>query len=126
MEQEICRQIWNSGCYFLCLLKFCNEEDNAIKWYKKALSLGYMEKDCYINNPTAILKMITGKNFNVVKQSGAFAADLIITRYYNPISKKNHFVITDENAVVKYDPLGKSNTVKNGYPESYRLFTEIK
>lgn len=126
MEQEICRQIWNGGCYFLCLLKFCNEEDNAIKWYKKALALGYIEKDCYIKNPTAILKMITGKTFNVVKQFGAFAADLIITRYYNPTSKKNHFVITDENAVVKYDPLGESYTVKNGYPESYRLFTEIK
>ena len=126
MEQEICRQIWNGGCYFLCLLKFCNEEDNAIFWYKECVKKDYMGDDCYIKNPTAILRLVTGKNFNVVKQSGAYAADLVITRYYCPKTEHNHFVITDENAVVKYDPLGESYTVKNGYPESYRLFTEIK
>ena len=124
MEQKISKIIGESGCYFLCLLKFCNEEDNAIKWYKRSLALGYIEEDCYIKEPTKILQLLTGKEYQVVKQSSPFEADLIVTRFVK--NKTNHFVITDVYASVKYDPLVDSVTVKEGYPESFRMFMEIK
>lgn len=126
MEQKISKIIGESGCYFTCLCKFAGKENDIISIYKKSLALGYIEEDCYIKDPVKILKMLTGKNYSVVKQSTALEADLIITRFVNKRTGFNHFAITDVNAKVLYDPLGDSVTVKEGYAESFRMFVEIK
>lgn len=123
MEQKIAKAIGETGCYFLCLLKACNKEDEAIKWYKEFVKKGCMEEDCFILDPSKILKMLTGDTYNVFKTVAPDeAASILVARFHNPKTGLYHFVLVDAEGNVIYDPYGTSNTVSNGYIESYRLF----
>lgn len=123
MEQKIAKAIGDSGCYFLCLLKACNKEDNAIGYYKKYVAAGLMEEDCFIKKPVAILSDLTGQSYQVLKSIAPDeAASILVARFHNPKTGLYHFVLVDSNGSVIWDPYGTSNTVANGYIESYRLF----
>lgn len=115
--QKINESIGKYGCYFLCLLHTVDSEDDAIKLYKKYTKLGYMEDDCTILNPSAILAELQGRSYRVVKSTTDDSnADLRVLYWYNPRTKLHHFTLPD------WDPLGDSITRKEGYVESYRLF----
>ena len=86
-----------------------------------------MDEDCFIKNPCAILNHLTGKKYSVTKDSVLDSdATHIIGYYYNPNTNLHHFVVMDKYNEVKWDSIEDSNTVKNGFVESYRLFKEIK
>jgi hypothetical protein len=118
--------IGKSGCYFLCLLYVTNNLPNALPLYDKFVDKCYMDKDCFIRDPLSIMRDLTGKKYNVFKsEKFEKTADVRIAYFYNKTTGLHHFVVVDKYNTVQYDPLGASNTVKNGVVESYRLFFEV-
>lgn len=127
MEQKICRILGESGCYFFCLLHSVGKENDALSIYKKVVDIGWMDEDCYIKDPCAILKYLTGKKYTAVKDTALDPnANIIIGLWHNPATNFHHFVIMDSNNNVVWDSLGHSTTVADGSIESYRLFYECK
>ena len=127
MEQKICKILGESGCYFFCLLHCAGKENDAINIYKKVVDIGWMDEDCYVKDPCAILKFLTGKKYSLVKDAVLDpSANIIIGLWYNPTTNHHHFVVMDSNNNVTYDPLGESITVRDGALESYRLLYECK
>lgn len=127
MEQKICKILGESGCYFFCLLHSVGKENDALSIYKKVVDIGWMDEDCYIKDPCAILKYLTGKKYTAVKDTALDPnANIIIGLWHNPATNFHHFVIMDSNNNVVWDSLGHSTTVADGSIESYRLFYECK
>lgn len=125
-EQEIAKNIWNSGCYFLSILYCADKLDSAFGLYKTFVLNGWMDEDCYIKKPASIMEYLFGGKYSVTKSLGVDeTAAFNIAYYYNPSTQYHHFVVVDRKGNVIYDPMGESYTVKNGYPESYRCFYRI-
>lgn len=125
------KNIYEYGCYFLDLLYISKYQEptfeEIIKSYDTFIMKGWMDEDCFIKNPCAILNHLTGKKYLVTKDSVLDSgATHIIGYYYNPNTNLHHFVVMDKYNEVKWDSIEDSNTVKNGFVESYRLFKEIK
>ena len=124
--------IYNYGCYFLSLCYVAKGRepyniDEMIDWYDLFIKKDWMEEDCYIKDPCAILKYLTGKKYTVVKDTVLDPkVDIVIGRWHNPATNHYHFVVMDRNNNVVWDSLVDSNTVAAGVIESYRLFYECK
>lgn len=131
---EAAKQIYDYGCYFMSLLYVRRIPysdlialDELLKYYDTFIIRGWMDPDCYVKDPCAILKYLTGKKYTVKKDVVLDpGANIIIGRWYNPDTNLHHFVVMDSNNNVTYDPLGESLTVAGGAIESYRLFYECK
>lgn len=131
---EAAQRIYDYGCYFMSLLyvrKISYSEitslDELLMYYDTFVSKGWMDVDCYIKDPCAILKYLTGKKYTAVKDTALDPnANIIIGRWYNPATNFHHFVVMNRDNTIVWDSLGDSNTVKNGVIESYRLFYECK
>lgn len=131
---EAAKQIYDYGCYFMSLLyvsKVPYSEltslDELLKYYDTFIAKGWMDPDCYVKDPRAILKYLTGKKYIVKKEAGLDpSANIIIGRWYNPTTNLRHFVVMDRDNNVIWDSLKDSTTVKNGIVESYRLLYECK
>lgn len=123
--------IYNYGCYFLDLLFISKYQEpifeDIIKYYDTFIIKGWMDEECFIKNPCAILNYLTGKKYSVtVTKDLDSSASQVIGYYYNPNTNLHHFVVMDKCNKVLWDSIENSNTVKNGFIESYRLFKEIK
>lgn len=131
---EAAKQIYDYGCYFMSLLYVSKVPyteltslDGLLKYYDTFIVRGWMDPDCYVKDPCAILNYLTGKKYTVVKDAVLDpSASIIIGRWYNPATNFHHFVVMDRDNTVVWDSLVDSNTVKNGIIESYRLFYECK
>lgn len=131
---EAAKQIYEYGCYFMSLLYVRNipyseipTVDELLKYYDTFIANGWMGPDCYVKDPCAILKYLTGKKYTVVKDVVLdSSADIIIGRWHNPRTNFYHFVVMDRNNSVVWDSLGYSATVADGVIGSYRLFYECK
>ena len=125
------KNIYDYGCYFLDLLFISKYEEptleEIIKYYDIFITKDWMDENCFIKNPCAILNYLTGKKYYVRKDL-AFdsSASHIIGYFYNPSTNLHHFVVMNKYNKVSWDSIENSNTVKNGMIESYRLFKEIK
>lgn len=118
--QEICKTIGESGCYFLTLLHFAKVEEDALKYYKLFVKNKWLDEDCFVRQPAEIARCLFGGSWQVKKSDkDDFKADFAVLLYYNPKTGLRHFTARD------WDPLGDSNTRKNGYIESYRLFYRV-
>ena len=131
---EAAKQIYDYGCYFMSLLYVRNKPysepanlDEILTYYDTFVEIGWMDPDCYVKDPCAILNYLTGKKYSVKKDVVLDpSANIIIGRWYNPDTNFHHFVVMDRANNVVWDSLADSNTVKNGIIESYRLFYECK
>ena len=131
---EAAKQIYDYGCYFMSLLyvrKMPYSEitslDELLKYYDAFIAKSWMTPDCYVKDPCAILKFLTGKKYTVKKSAILDPnANVIIGRWHNPTTNHSHFVVMDSNNDVIWDGLEHSNTVAGGAVESYRLFYECK
>ncbi len=124
------KNIYDYGCYFLDLLYVskCREPtlEEIIKYYDTSTANGWMDEECFVKDPCAILNFLTGKKYLVVKDSVLdTSASYIIGYFYNPNTSLHHFVVMEKDKVL-WDSIENSNTVKNGFVESYRMFKEIK
>src|SRR5574344_1861786 len=114
MEQKICKILGESGCYFFCLLHYVGKENDALSIYKKVVDIGWMDPDCYVKDPCAILRYLTGKSYTVVKDTALDPkANIIIGLWHNPATNHYHFVVMDSNNNVVWDSLKDSTTVAN-------------
>lgn len=140
-DKKCDKYIQKYGCYFCSIAnavgkEFTAEELNAA--WAKCLSLKYINGDmngdgdlddaneAIIVNPNGVCKVLGAKLIYVDRQ---FPAVLDIPKghyaigcFYNPSTKFRHFVVINENKQVIYDPILNSNTVKNGYLESMRIY----
>lgn len=113
--QKALKYIGDEGCYFLCLRKLANRaDDTLLEDYYTCLEHDYMDKDCYIKDPVAILRS-WGVKWTNVRKSNSYGQ--IVVYKHNAFL---HFCALTEDGL--FDPLGESNTVKNGHVDSYRLF----
>lgn len=131
---EAVKQIYDYGCYFMSLLFVGNVYysgistiDELLMYYDTFIARGWMDPDCYVKDPCAILNYLTGKKYMVVKDTSLDPnANIVIGRWHNPATNHYHFVVMDRNNNVVWDSLGYSITVADGVIESYRLFYECK
>ena len=83
------KSIYDYGCYFLDLLYVskCREPtlEEIIKYYDTFTAKGWMDEECFVKNPCAILGYITGRKYSVTKDV-VFdpSAVYIIGYFYNP------------------------------------------
>lgn len=125
------KAIYDYGCYFLDLLYVPKYKEptleEIIEYYDAFVANGWMDEDCFVKSPCAILNFLTGKKYSVKKDYVLdTSATHIIGYFYNPNTKLHHFVVMGEDNKVRWDSIENSNTVKNGFVESYRTFKEIK
>lgn len=131
---EVANQIYDYGCYFMSLLYVSSTPyselttlDGLLKYYDTFVEMGWMDPDCYVKDPCAILKYLTGKKYTVVKDVVLDTrADIVIGRWYNPATNLHHFAVMDIYNSVVWDSLVDSVTVRDGFVESYRLLYECK
>ena len=126
LEKKV-KNIYDYGCYFLDLLYVakCREPilEEIVTYYDTFITEGWMEENCFVKNPCAILSYLTGRKFSVTKDVVLDpSATYIIGYFYNPTTNLHHFVVMNKDNKVIWDSLENSNTVKNGFIESYRLF----
>lgn len=125
------KAIYDYGCYLLDLIYVSKYKeptlDEIIECYDSFVATGWMDEDCFVKNPCAILNYLTGKEYSVVKGSVLdTSATHIIGYFYNPNTNLHHFAVMGKDNKVLWDSIENSNTVKNGFIESYRMFKEIK
>lgn len=125
---KVIKNIHDYGCYFLDLIYVSKDYkeptlEEMLKYYDIFLQKMWIDSECFVANPTAILEYLTGKKYRI-KIDSVFdkQADIIIGRWYNPTTNYHHFVVMDKCNEVRWDSIENSNTVKNGFIESYRLF----
>ena len=125
--QKAYDMIGTYGCYLLCLLRLAKKEDRATEYYKKYLASGYIDEECTILNPCAILDDLVKRKYTVQKIKGdvdkSYYDDkhkyIIVQYWFNPDTGLHHFKLP------YWDSFGKSVTCSNpkSYIESVRLFT---
>jgi hypothetical protein len=128
--QSIARRIADSGCYFLSILHLANRENEAIGFFRQALSIGVMQDDCYILDPAKLLALVAGGKWSVSHQGAEYQTandEYEILRFERKATTKTyaHFVVGDGRGQVAYDPLDTSQTVAQGKLVSKRIFKRL-
>jgi hypothetical protein len=122
-RQKIMEEIGKFGCYFLCLVRIAEEETghriDAIPFYTIGQRLGYIVKECFINDPAKLLGLMTKKRWKVKKESPEYKAEPSEREVLHYVYRIGHFVLPD------YDPYGDSETVRKGRLESKRIFEVV-
>jgi len=117
-------KIGKYGCYFLSLLKAFNRTSDFLELYEKYIVKGWMDSDCYLKYPKGIVADLSGYDeWKVEKLTSFKKGDIVIAYYFNPTTGLHHFVLFNNDNKLIWDSLGQSNTVRNGFIESYRIFT---
>jgi hypothetical protein len=136
MLQAIAKTIGEKGCYYFSLLRLVGFESQALEMYESATAARagtkpIMDKDCYINDPSALLKLAVGGEWKVRHELADYMptdGELEILRFERVITGAtlSHFVVGDGKGKVAYDPLGKSQTVRLGKLVSKRIVKRSK
>lgn len=129
-KQLVSKKIGASGCYFLSLVniaeKILNREIDVISLFDLCLKNKWLNDECYMNNPAAMLSYLLNKKVDIRKEFDlAYKVkpnEYEISCYeYNATGTTfYHFVVTDGERVL-YDPFGGSRTVRNGKQVSKRI-----
>lgn len=123
MKQGIQKELENIGkygCGFLCVLqRFNYSELEIISKYRECLERRLIDEECFVKDWGKLFEYLSPIpcKFKVVKSNTLEKCDFFIEYWYNSKTRLHHFTLKD------WDPMGYSNTVKNGEIESYRLVT---
>ena len=112
----------DSTCLFLCYLWYGKQGlsvADTLKYLAVCITKDYVSENGYVNDPEAILKLVTNKKYSV-KKVYKNPNKICIAEFYNERTKFTHFVIVGPTDEVLYDPLEDSVTVKEGKIVSYR------
>lgn len=122
------KQIGETGCYFLCLVRIAEDitanRIDAVAVYLEATQRQYMGTDCYLVRPERVLELMTGTRWTVSKE----------VKDYRPVHGEHEVLRYERKAIMQtvghfvlpyYDPLGKSETVANGQLVSKRVFRPV-
>ena len=129
--QSICAMLGEYGCYFLSLLHLVTSDYAALSLFQLALDKKYINDDCYINDPSAVLKLAAGGKWDIRKENADYKPtrdELEILRFERKTTGMtySHFVTGDGFGNVVYDPLGDSRTVTEGQLISKRIIRRIE
>lgn len=126
------KEIVEYGCYLMCLLYFANKYTNTplspnringSLWYK-FLQNNWMQSNCFIRDPGAILRALGLKADYTDKHEPpeypCKANEIEILYFKGP--EGGHFVCGDGRGHVTYDPWGVSRAVSEGELVSKRIF----
>lgn len=121
--QKKLKAIGTNGCYFLCILKACGDVNSAriLSLYDYCVAMKWMDSDCYIRKPEAIVEFLLNKHVICYKSSNKEDDALFnIARFYNDRTKLSHCVLMTDNGI--WDPFGDLKTVTDGSIADYRIF----
>ena len=128
LDEEFIAPIRSYGCLFLCMYAFSPAiltKQRLNELWLLAVKKGIIV-DNVIQNHNAMCAML-GWNCRYLDKH--FPPDTQIEANQKAIAcfrwKYTHFVIVDKTKIILYDPLGCSETVKNGTLESLRLYEEV-
>lgn len=104
------------GCYFLCLCSIAEDltgkNVDIIAAYNTAIENKWVTADAFINNPLAILKWLTKREWKLriddVVPTNVQDTEYTVLKYYNSRTKYTHFKRRD------VDTLSSSKTVVEG------------
>jgi len=117
------------GCYFFCLLEWSERitdepvmDREIIPIFDYCLSKGWIEEDCFIINPVAILNHCIGRNvFRSVCKSGEMPKEGICVVYIKRPGH-GHFVLEEDGE--RWDSMNPNRPAAALYSvDSYRLFS---
>jgi len=148
--QKIAKVLGDTGCYFSSIVYLAENilkvKVDIIRYFfvfnKTKTSNGkqWIEDDCYMNRPDLVLLNILQQEIiknGLNKVVNSVNVQNVKDIKYTPKNNEyligcyewkatghtySHFVVLDSKKNVIYDPLGESNTVKNGKLVSLRVF----
>lgn len=109
--QEKLKNIGLSGCYFLSLIH--GAESHVVDLYDECLRRGFIEQDCYVNDPCGILSLVGVKATECIKSPTITGNPVLIVVHYVK-GCSSHFVRID------YDPANVN--LSDWQIKDYRLF----
>lgn len=120
--QTFAKNVGDYGCLALVYLKAAClltgtqwDEMKALVVIKEAMRLKYIDEDCYVRNPVGLMKLATGKTFDVSKTSiGHSRSPYVAMRY--ECGTKAHWTLWSCNSGLIWNSLDYSNCVVNGNP----------
>lgn len=123
--QTIFKALGAEGCFFLCLLSIAEEtlgkEIDTINAIRQCLKNKLIRKnDFWVYDSAGVLELLTGLKWTKkeVKELPSLSNnDYSVCKYYNPKTKLTHFRRRG------FDTWDLSITVRDGYIQSYYLFT---
>jgi len=122
------------GCYFLSLVylaeKYTENFIDSARAYAECFKAGWMLQDCYILDPAAILKHLTGEKWGWSKEPADYETkpgelEILLYERNNGSKPVSHFVVGDGSGGLGWDPYGTSRTVAEGKVASKRIFRRI-
>lgn len=131
MRQREFEKIGKTGCYFLSIVhvaeKYCGKYIDAYEAYKLAMVGKTIRDDCYVVDPPALLRMLTGVAWTVTKEPSTYKPikgeqEILYFERKDTLATTGHFVVGDGEGVVSYDPYCDSMTVRKGVLSSKRIF----
>jgi len=134
MIQKIYKFLGDGGCYFLSLLKaaegITGKRIDPVVAYAECVQAGFMTADCFLEFPHRVLEAYTGNVYEVFKAPISYIAldgEVEVLRFERPTTAQlySHFVLGNGEGRVEYDPLGDSQTVKQGKLASKRIFRRV-
>jgi hypothetical protein len=131
MIQREFEKIGKTGCYFLSIVHlaelYTGKYIDAYDAYKAAIKGKTLRDDCFVLEPAALLRMLTGVAWAVTKEPKEYQAtkgeqEILYFERNDTMQTWGHFVVGDGFGLVAYDPYGDSQTVKKGALFSKRIF----
>lgn len=116
--QKELEMIGKYGCGFLCVLQIFNiSELEIVAKYRECVERDIITEDCFVKDWVKLFTYLSPipAKYRVEISDTYKKCDFYLEYWYSKKSKLHHFTLKD------YDPLGFSNTVKDGEIESYRL-----
>lgn len=116
--QKELEMIGKYGCGFLCVLQIFNiSELEIVAKYRECVERDIITEDCFVKDWVKLFTYLSPipAKYRVEISDTYKKCDFYLECWYSKKSKLHHFTLKD------YDPLGFSNTVKDGEIESYRL-----
>lgn len=131
------------GCYFLSLLRFGEmlqhekhlfTDQEIADFYYKYVKCGWLEADCFVVNPTAILRDVSNvvKNWEVAKATNTPTEDIFVTYLkrkasvpVNGVEPLGHFILqwNDGGKIITWDSCAIAQLWGKYQIDSYRVFT---
>jgi len=130
--QKLMKQLGETGCYFLSLLRSAefatNKTIDGVFAFLECAKRGWIGTDCFVSDPGAIYGYFVGGDWTVRKEPIGYVpafGEVVILRYEkkSPMVTDGHFVLGNNDKEVIYDPMGASQTVLNGSLASLRILS---
>lgn len=119
-QNGIIKQMYESGCYFLCICKmaerYMNKEVDVVNVAQVAMEHGWIYRDFTVQKPDSIFSYLTGRRPIVSMTEQKPDCEYYVECWYNSRTQFTHFKLPD------WDSLTNSVTVKEGKITSYRKF----